>query len=64
MSTPTLIALAAAVALGTPLAAQFQNPWKVGEPLPDLQLPTIDGKTFSFAELRGKKFLLIEFASW
>jgi len=39
--------------------------WKVGEPLPDLRLPTIDGtRTVSLSELRGKKLLLFEFASW
>ncbi len=37
----------------------------VGEPLPDLRLPTIDGeKTVRLADLSGEKVLLIEFASW
>jgi hypothetical protein len=36
-----------------------------GHPLPGLVLPTIDGKgTVDLAELRGKKVLLIQFASW
>ncbi|MHC5009789.1 MAG: hypothetical protein ACYTG6_02435 [Planctomycetota bacterium] len=33
--------------------------------LPDLRLPTIDGtQTVSTWELRGRKVLLIQFASW
>ena len=36
-----------------------------GHPLPGLVLPTIDGKaTLDLADLRGKKVLLIQFASW
>lgn len=37
----------------------------VGEAYPALRLPTIDGKqTLDLRQLRGKKLLLIEFASW
>ena len=44
---------------------QQGGPWRTGSPLPDLRLPTIDGtRTIDLAELRGKKLLLIEFASW
>jgi len=36
-----------------------------GQPLPNLELPTIDGKrTINLADLGGKKVLLIQFASW
>jgi len=36
-----------------------------GHPLPGLVLPTIDGQgTVDLAGLRGKKVLLIQFASW
>jgi hypothetical protein len=36
-----------------------------GQPLPGLVLPTIDGQeTVDLAGLRGKKVLLIQFASW
>ena len=39
--------------------------WKVGEMVPNVRLPTIDGKeTVSLYGLRGKKTLLIQFASW
>lgn len=38
---------------------------EVGAPYPALRLPTIDGKsTIDLRQLRGKKVLLIEFASW
>lgn len=38
---------------------------EVGELYPELRLPTIDGsQTISIRGLRGKKVLLIEFASW
>ncbi len=38
---------------------------QAGEPLPSLTLPTIDGTgSIDLAELRGKKVLLIQFASW
>ena len=37
----------------------------VGEVLPDLRLPTLDRKgAMRLSSLRGKKVLLIEFASW
>ncbi len=37
----------------------------VGEVYPEVRLPTIDGeRTVSLHGLRGKKVLLIEFASW
>ncbi len=37
----------------------------LGQLHPDLELPTIDGEsTLRLSELRGRKLLLIEFASW
>ena len=37
----------------------------LGQLHPDLELPTIDGgRTLRLSELRGRKLLLIEFASW
>lgn len=48
-----------------PASTSQGDPWQVGRPLPDLRLPTIDGtRTIDLAQLRGKKLLLIEFASW
>jgi hypothetical protein len=38
---------------------------EVGRPLPDRVLPTVEGeKTLSLSSFRGRKLLLIEFASW
>lgn len=37
----------------------------VGEPFPDLVFPTVDGEsTVRLSDHRGKRVLLIEFASW
>jgi len=36
-----------------------------GQHLFDIELPTIDGsKTLRLSDFRGKKLLLVEFASW
>ena len=59
-------ALLASTALALSASAlSAQTPFRVGERLPDLHLPTIDGKrTIDLAEFRGKRLLLIEFAAW
>lgn len=58
----SLLAVPAAV-----LLCQFavgQSP-RVGDRHPDFTLPDIaDGKPKSLADFRGKKVLLIQFASW
>jgi hypothetical protein len=42
-----------------------QSAWRVGQALPHVHLPQIGGGgALDMAELRGKKVLLIEFASW
>ena len=57
---------AAALALGlapSPAAAQYRP--TVGEPHPDITLPEITtGEPVSLASLRGRKVLLVHFASW
>jgi len=56
--------LLACLLLGAPVTAQGL-PYEVGQPLPELRLPTIDGSgTIDLAQYRGKRLLLIEFASW
>lgn len=58
-----LYAGVAAVALAATAAAQ--TPYHVGQPLPDLRLPTVDGQqTIDLKDYRGKRLLLIEFAAW
>jgi len=37
---------------------------KVGEYFPDFRLPTLDGEVVSLSSFRGRKILLIQFASW
>ncbi len=55
-----MLALAAVLALA--LAPQDLV---VGEKHPELRLPTIDGgRTLGLSQFRGKKILLIDFASW
>ena len=39
-------------------------PFQVGQPFPDLPLPSLDGRPASIADLRGKKLILHVFASW
>lgn len=58
-----LYAGVAAVALAA--SAAGQTPYQVGQPLPDLRLPTVDGQqTIDLKDYRGKRLLLIEFAAW
>jgi hypothetical protein len=35
-----------------------------GRPLPDLALPDLEGKSARLSDFRGKRLLLIRFASW
>ncbi|MDJ0523701.1 MAG: hypothetical protein QNJ90_16665 [Planctomycetota bacterium] len=45
-------------------AAEAAEP-RVGELHPELRLPTLDGtQTISLRSLRGKRVLLLQFASW
>ena len=37
---------------------------RVGDVLPDLTLPTLDGTPFAFHSLRGRRFLLFFWGSW
>ena len=59
-----LLGLAAGLlALAPESAAQYKP--REGQRHPDFMLPNIaDGKPVSLAQFRGKKVLLIQFASW
>lgn len=37
---------------------------QVGDPLPDISLPRLDGGTLALAQLRGKRLLLFFWGSW
>lgn len=61
-TTPIRVSLAT---LALAASAAAQGAYAVGRPLPALRLPTIEGdRTIDLAALRGKRLLLIEFASW
>ena len=50
---------------GTAGAFAATYPPRVGEPHPDVLLPSIeDGAAVSLAQFHGRKVLLIQFASW
>ncbi len=50
--------------LGSPaLGAATWEP-RVGEPFPDLALPTLEGSAKSISDFRGQKVILHVFASW
>jgi hypothetical protein len=53
------------VMLGTGSASAASYPPRVGEPHPDVLLPNIEDRApVSLAQFRGRKVLLIQFASW
>ena len=62
--TSILAACAAVFGGGSPGFAEPDAP-QVGQPHPEFVLPSIgDGTPVSLSEFRGKKVLLIQFASW
>ena len=59
-----VVSFAALAGIGGASFVEGAEP-QVGTPIPELRLPTIErDKTISLHGLRGKKVLLIEFASW
>ncbi|MDP6635071.1 MAG: redoxin domain-containing protein [Phycisphaerae bacterium] len=55
---------ASALALVAPARAAGYSP-RVGAPHPDFTLPSVTGgKAISLSDFRGKKVLLLHFASW
>jgi hypothetical protein len=61
-----LFALAVvAISLGDTVAKPSSTGFKVGEPFPNLVLPSLaNGKPLSLARFRGEKVILHIFASW
>ena len=54
-----------ALLVAAPALAQGPGLFAKDQPLPDLELPTIDGATtLNLSQLRGTPTLLIQFASW
>jgi hypothetical protein len=59
------VVVAMAVSLGGMVARPSSTGFKVGEPFPNLVLPSLtDGKPLSLARFRGRKVILHIFASW
>ncbi len=50
--------------LGSPAHGAATWEPRVGEPFPDLALPTLEGSTKSISDFRGQKVILHVFASW
>lgn len=74
-STDAIDLAAVATALGMPLVDEPRaGLWALGPEaggkalatatLPDIELPDLDGRPFSFASLRGRKALIVAWASW
>jgi peroxiredoxin len=62
--TSILAACAAVISGGSSSEAASDAP-QVGQPYPDFVLPNIEGGApVSLSQFRGKKVLLIQFASW
>ncbi|MFQ3610519.1 MAG: TlpA disulfide reductase family protein [Fimbriimonadales bacterium] len=59
----TILALSAVMAIGAYGFFQ-QQPNRVGSPAPNFQLTTLDGKTITMRDLRGKPVLLDFWATW
>ena len=61
-----LLSLCTLAALASPVpASAAEGKVTVGQPLPDRRLPTVErDRTLALSQFRGKKVLLIEFASW
>jgi hypothetical protein len=59
------ITLLACWAWGLPVVGAEGNPPKAGRPHPQIVLPTIKGdRAIALSSLRGRKVLLVHFASW
>ncbi len=65
MLRTALTLIAASVASAATLATAERYPPSVGQPHPDFTLPNIEDRApVSLASYRGRKVLLIQFASW
>nr|WP_201750075.1 hypothetical protein [Tautonia marina] len=61
----TLLAACAAVVVGGSSGVSGAETPQVGQRYPDFVLPSIEGGApVSLSQFRGKKVLLIQFASW
>jgi hypothetical protein len=64
MKPPGLAKIAALFALATAAGASA-SPFRMGEPVPRLRLPSVaDGRPLALADFRGEKVMLHVWASW
>lgn len=56
--------LACAVMAALPSSAQAAPSLEVGQPFPEITLPSLDGEPMSIASFRGQKVALHVWASW
>ena len=59
-----LIVAAASALVASAASGQRTGLIQVGEPFPEITLPSLDGEAWSIAEMRGRKVMLHVFASW
>ncbi len=65
MTRVTRATALAATLLLTPAAALASPIFEVGQPFPDLTLPSLhDGRPLRVADFRGQRVILQVFASW
>ncbi len=48
----------------TPMSNSNIVPLEVGQPVPDFELPSLDGRPVKLSDYRGKKLLVFMWASW
>src|SRR5579862_3014677 len=60
-----LLAIGTVLALATGAASQEEalKPLSIGASAPDFSLPGVDGRTYSLADFRGAKILIVLFTS-
>jgi hypothetical protein len=64
MQRPASFVLAAILCLLPSVASAIDSGMREGQLFPDLRLPTLDGKYSAISSFRGKKVLLLVYASW
>ncbi|HLJ84066.1 MAG TPA: TlpA disulfide reductase family protein [Candidatus Eremiobacteraceae bacterium] len=57
-------AIAALIAVGQPLTAAADVPLAVGKPAPPIALLSVDGKSITLAQFKGRPLYVNFFASW
>jgi peroxiredoxin len=64
LSFALCLGITAAIAAQTPTPEPYETYTKVGGPVPQFKVVTIDGKTFDMAAMKGKVVVLNLWATW